>query len=77
MGTVQLNVETLQLADSVMKVVIPSRIATLYPVIDDPPSEGAIQEIVTLVFEVNEVVGAAGTLGIFAALIFNSDEPAP
>jgi hypothetical protein len=33
-------------------------------VIADPPSLGATHVIVTLVFELTKVVGAAGTLGI-------------
>ena len=64
MGTVQLVVATLQFADSVM-YVLPSlyRIATVYPVITEPPFPGATQAIVTLMFEFTDIVGAAGTLG--------------
>ena len=71
-------VETLQFADSVMNVTpSPLRIATVYPVIAEPPLNGASQVIVTLTFVFTVVVGTAGTLGIAAALTFNSDESAP
>ena len=47
----QVVVDTLQLADSMVNVV-PSLylIATVYAVIEEPPSSGATQVIVTLVF---------------------------
>ena len=35
----------------------------MYAVIGEPPSVGATQVIVTLVFEFTEVVGAAATFG--------------
>ena len=78
MGTVQEVVETLQFADSVVNVV-PSlwRIATMYAVITEPPLEGATQLIVTLTFVLAAVVGAAGTLGMAAALMATSDESVP
>jgi len=78
MGTVQEVVETLQFADSVVYVV-PSlwRIATVYVVIAEPPLEGATQLIVTLTFVFTAVVGAAGTLGMAAALMATSDESVP
>ncbi len=41
----------------------------MYAVIGEPPSLGATQVILTLVFEFTEVVGAAGTLGIVAGSI--------
>jgi hypothetical protein len=77
---VQLFIETvkkLQLADSVMKEPTLFFIATVYPVIGEPPSAGNTQAIITLVFEILEVVGAAGTLGFAAAITFTSDESAP
>jgi len=43
-------------------------IATVYPVITDPPSAGATQLIKTLLPEI-VVVGAAGTLGAVAVYI--------
>jgi hypothetical protein len=43
--------------------VTPSLIATVYPVITEPPSEGATQVISTLGLLRFVVVGAAGTLG--------------
>jgi hypothetical protein len=46
----------------------------VYPVIGEPPLFGATQAIVTLMLELTEVVGAARTLGIAAALILTSDE---
>ena len=79
MGTVQIVVETLQKAYSAVKV-LPSlwRIATVYPVIAEPPLvDGADQMIVTLVFELTDVIGAAGTLGLAAALTFTSEESVP
>ena len=51
-------------------------ILTVYDVIADPPLEGAVQLIVTLTLVLVDVVGAAGTAGIAAALIVNSDESA-
>jgi hypothetical protein len=69
MGTVQEIVETLQLIDSVLYFPSLFLIATVYAVIGEPPSLGATQVIVTLVFEFTEVVGAAGTLGIVAGSI--------
>ena len=59
----QLVADTLQLTDSVSNVPALFLIATVYAVIGEPPSIGATQVIVTLVFEFTEVVGAAGTLG--------------
>jgi hypothetical protein len=38
-------------------------------VIAEPPSLGATHVIVTLVFEITDVVGAAGPLGIAVGLI--------
>jgi len=49
----------------------------MYEVIAEPPFDGATQLMVTLVFEFTVVVGAAGTLGIAAALIDTSDESGP
>ncbi len=60
MGTVQLTEVPVQLAYAVN--VDPSLIATVYPVITEPPSAGATQLIMTLVREFT-VVGAAGVLG--------------
>jgi hypothetical protein len=77
MGAVQLVVETLQLTDSTENVPILFLIATVYAVIGEPPSRGATQVIVTLVFKFTEVVGAAGTLGFAAALTATSEESAP
>lgn len=45
--------------------------------IGEPPLDGAAQLIVTLTFVFAAVVGAAGTLGIAAALIATSVESAP
>ncbi len=45
--------------------------------IAEPLFVGAVQEIVTLVFETTEVDGATGTVGFAAALTLNSDESAP
>lgn len=42
--------------------------------IGEPPLLGASQEIITLVFENTEVVGAIGVVGFAAALIITSDE---
>ena len=42
--------------------------------ITEPPLSGAVQTMVTAVFEVTRVVGAAGVLGLAAALITTSDE---
>jgi len=53
------------------------RILTVYDVIAEPPFDGAVQLIVTLTFVFTAVVGAAGTLGIAAALIDTSDESVP
>jgi hypothetical protein len=60
MGTVQLTAVPVQLAYTVN--VDSLLIATVYPVITEPPSTGATQVIVTLVPE-TAVVGAAGTMG--------------
>jgi hypothetical protein len=49
----------------------------VYAVIAEPPLEGAIQLIVTLMFVLAAVVGAAGTLGLAAALTLNTDESSP
>jgi hypothetical protein len=49
----------------------------VYAVIAEPPLEGATQLIVTLTFVFTAVVGAAGTLGIAAALMATSDESVP
>ena len=49
----------------------------MYEVIGEPPLDGATQLIVTLTFVFAAVDGAAGTLGIAAALIVTSDESAP
>ena len=78
MGTVQVVVETLQKAYSVVNV-LPSlwRIATVYAVIADPPLYGADQVIVTLTFVFTNVDGAAGEVGFAAALTLNSDESSP
>jgi len=43
----------------------------------EPPSLGAAQVIVTLTFVFTTVDGAAGTVGIDAALIATSDESRP
>jgi hypothetical protein len=71
MGTEQLVVETLQLTDSVSKVPTLLLIATEYPVIGEPLSAGATQVIVTLMFELIEVVGAAGTLGVTSVKVIS------
>ena len=52
-------------------------IATVYPVIAEPPFAGGTQEIITSIFEFTEIVGAAGTLGTEAALTSNPGESAP
>ena len=71
-------VDTFQLADSVVYVCSSLwRILTVYEVIVEPPLDGAVQLIVTLTFLFTIVVGAAGTLGIVAALIDTSDESWP
>jgi hypothetical protein len=49
----------------------------VYAVIAEPPLEGATQLIVTLTFVFTAVVGAAGTLGMAAALMATSDESVP
>ena len=51
--------------------------ATVYAVIVEPPLNGASQLMVTLTFELTVVVGAAGTLGMAAALMATSVESAP
>ena len=64
MGTVQLTAVPVQPA--YVEYVAPSlcRIATVYPVIAEPPSEGATQVITTLVVpEIAVVIGAAGVEG--------------
>ena len=53
------------------------RIFTVYEVIGEPPLDGAAQLIVTLTLVFIVVVGAAGALGIDAALIDTSDESGP
>jgi uncharacterized membrane protein YqaE (UPF0057 family) len=64
MATVQLTVvPTLVHAAYVVNVALSTpRIATVYPVIEEPPFAGATQVITTLVPEI-AVVGAAGALG--------------
>ncbi len=66
MGTVQLTVRPVQ---PVYVVNVPSlcRIATVYPVITEPPSAGATQFINTLMPEF-EVIGAAGAEGAVAGI---------
>ena len=49
----------------------------MYAVIAEPPLEGATQLILTLNFVLTAFVGAAGTLGLAAALTLNSDEYSP
>jgi hypothetical protein len=49
----------------------------VYAVIAEPPLEGATQLMVTLTFVFTDVVGAAGTLGMAAALMATSDESVP
>ena len=67
--TVQMVDETLQQTASVANVPATLRlIDTVYPVIAEPPVVGATQVIVTLVFELFQVDGAAGTLGITAVM---------
>ncbi len=63
MGTVQLTAVPVQPA--YVEYVSPSlcRIATVYPVIAEPPSAGAAQVIVTSVVPEIAVTGAAGVLG--------------
>jgi hypothetical protein len=63
MGTVQLTAMLVQPA--YVEYVTPSlyRIATLYPVIAEPPSKGATQVIVTSVVPEIAVTGAAGVFG--------------
>ncbi len=51
------------MTDSVSKVPTLLLIETEYTVIGEPLSAGATQVIMTLVFELIEVVGATGTLG--------------
>ena len=46
-------------------------------VIAEPPLEGATQLMVTLTFVFAAVVGAAGMLGMAAALMATSDESVP
>ena len=53
------------------------RIETVYELITEPPFDGATQLIVTLTLVFTAVVGAAGTLGMAAALIDTSFESAP
>jgi hypothetical protein len=73
MGTVQLTAVPVQLAYAVNVVPSIFRIATVYPVITEPPSEsGATQLMMTLVPETT-VVGAAGLLGI----VYGSTAPFP
>ena len=62
MGTVQLTAVPVQPA---YVVYVPSlcKISTVYPVIAEPPSEGAAQVIVTSVVPEIEVTGAEGVLG--------------
>ena len=50
--------------------------ATARAVIAKPLADGATQEIVTLTFVFTDLVGAAGTPGLAAALIATSDESA-
>ena len=42
--------------------------------IGDPPLKGGVQVIVTPVFETTTVEGAAGWLGLAAALTYTSEE---
>ena len=72
--SVQLVVWTLNYAKKVPSIFL---IATVYPVIAEPPFAGATQEIVTSMFVFNEIVGAAGTLGTEAALTSSPGESAP
>ena len=55
-----------QLANGADHVPSLYRIATLYPVISDPPSAGAFHVTKTLVLEI-EVVGASGVMGTSAS----------
>ena len=62
MGIEQLTAVPVQLISGADHVPSLYRIATLYPVISDPPSAGAFHVIKTLVLEI-EVAGASGVMG--------------
>ena len=66
MGIEQLTVVPVQLISGADHVPSLYRIATLYPVISDPPSTGAFHVTKTLVLEI-EVVGASGVMGTSAS----------
>jgi hypothetical protein len=82
-GTVQLAAATiavfepLQFVKSVLNVD-PTlwRIVTVYDVMGEPPLKGAVHWIITPVFEIVTVEGAAGREGLAAALTSISDEKA-
>ena len=62
MGIEQMTAVPVQLANDADHVPSLYRIATLYPMISDPPSAGAFHVTKTLVLEI-EVVGASGVVG--------------
>jgi len=65
MGIEQMTAVPVQLISGADHVPSLFRIATLYPVISDPPSAGAFHVTKTLVLEI-EVVGASGVMGTSA-----------
>ena len=62
MGIEQMTAVPVQVANDADHVPSLYRIATLYPMISDPPSAGAFHVTKTLVLEI-EVVGASGVVG--------------
>ena len=72
----QLVDKTLQFFYSGVSTPLLFFIATVYPVITEPPFLGAFQVISTPVLEFT-VVGASGTSGFAAALTFTLVESAP
>ena len=73
MGTIQLTAVPVQPAYVVYVTPSLRRISTVYPVIAEPPSEGATQVIVTSVVPKIAVTGAAG---VFGAVINTAPFPA-
>jgi hypothetical protein len=63
MGTVQLTARPVQPAYVVNVTLSLRRISTVYPVIADPLSAGAVQLIATSVVPEIAVTGAVGVLG--------------
>jgi hypothetical protein len=72
MGIEQMTAVPVQLANDADHVPSLYRIATLYPMISDPPSAGAFHVTKTLVLEI-EVVGASGVVGT----VIGSTAPLP